>query len=426
MYIRRNRSNLRFGRYGPQRTNRILLIVWLVVMLAAVAVIWRFDQVQHWMFNRFVGEPTATPDPVLLAMRGENAYLHGDLEQAITYYRQAHQLAPDDIGILFELGRMMIYRSYAGRDYSFRAAEALEIARKGAELTPDDPRALALLSLALLENGFVEEAIVMGLKAVDQNPSYSEAWAYLSMAYRAAQRNGLASEAAAKAIECDPYSLDARRAMALSLTALGQPDAALGQYNEALRIHPYLDMLYFEMAWLYLGQENYDAALTAYNRVLALEPDNVKAYTRKCETYYRMGEFHQAQEVCEQAVQLDPTYTEAFQQLGKVQYKSRNFEGAVETLTTCADLQKTQGLSLAQSEVDCWYIRGLALAYLDECDKAWLVLQDALLMNATDDIQRAIHQGLMLCVDHEPEYDLNDLPTPMPITPTPFEPVQIY
>jgi tetratricopeptide (TPR) repeat protein len=426
MYIRRDKSNLHFGRRANRRGSNLFFVIWLVMMAVILGVLWRFNSVQSWVLAGIGDEPTATLDAVSEARLGERAYLVGDLERAIEHYGRAAEMNPNNIDILFEYGRMLIYRSYAGRSYAFRAGQALEIAQKAVEIDQNNPRAQALLCYALLENDRAEEAIGAGLRAEQLAPDYAEARAYLSMAYRGAGRPNQAFQKADEAVQLDPNSLDARRALAISLAFVGEFDASVQQYERAIQIHPRFDALYFELALYYKAQNNYDAAIAAYDQVLSMEPENVKAYTRKCETYFTMREDSLAQEACEQAIQLDAAYPEAHRQLGMVRYTRRNYEGAIESFEECARLQEEQGILLPDREIECYYIRGLAHSLLARCDEAWPVLQDALQMKPNETIKGYINQGLMSCVNYDEEYDINDIPTPIPNTPIPPEPIGIF
>ncbi|NDJ78246.1 MAG: tetratricopeptide repeat protein [Chloroflexi bacterium] len=425
MYIRRDRSNLHFGSQRRRRGGGALLVIWVVTLLLVLAVIWRFDSVQTWVLAGVGGDPTATPNAITLAQQGERAYWRGDLETAIGYYEQAAELAPDNIDIRFELGRVLIYRSYAGRTYDFRAEQALEVAQEAVRIAPDNARAQALLCNALVANDRAEDAIAAGLRAVQLDPEYAEAYAYLSVAYYYAGRPNQAFEAGDTAVQKNPDSLDARRALALSLAFVGEYNAAIQQFERAIQIHPELDVLYFEVATYYKAQNNYEGAIAAYDRVLVMDPDNVKAYTRMCETYFTMREDALAQEACEQAVQMDPTYPEAFRQLGMVRYTSRNFEGAIESFEVCSDLQDAAEVPLVDREIQCWYIRGLAWALLARCDEAWPLFQESLQMNPNEVILGHINDGMMSCVDYG-DRDISEIPTPVPPTPVPPEPLGVY
>ncbi len=83
MYIRRDKSNLHFGRQARRRGGNTLFIAWIIVMLFLLGILWRFDTVQTWVLASMGDAPTATPDAVTWARQGERAYLSGDIEAAI-------------------------------------------------------------------------------------------------------------------------------------------------------------------------------------------------------------------------------------------------------------------------------------------------------------------------------------------------------
>lgn len=425
MYIRRDKSNLHFGRQARRRGSRGLLVVWTIVMLMALGVLMRFNTVQSWVLASVLSDATPTLDPVTRAQLGERAYLAGDIETAIQHYEQAAAVDPENINILFEYGRMLVYRSYAGRSFFTYAEKALEVAQQAMEIAPDNPQANALLSLALVSNGRAEEAISAGLNAEQLAPNYAEAKAYLATAYYYAGRPNQALTKADEAVKANPDSVDARRALALALAYVGEFTAAVQQYERAIQIHPRLDVLYFELALYYKALNNYDASIAAFDQILAMEPDNVKAYVRKCETYFTMREDQAAQEACEQALQLDPNYPEAWRQLGMVQYTRRNYEGSIESFEKCSELQTQQGVPLVDQEIQCYYVRGLAHTLLARCDEAWPVLQTALQMNPNEQIKGLINQGLMSCVNYG-DFSIEQIPTPIPPTPVPPEPIGVF
>lgn len=401
-------------------------VAWMVVVGAALAIVLRFDSAQSWVMSQLQSAPTPTPHATTLAAQGERAYVNGDLAGAIDFYGQAHQLEPGHTGIAFEYGRNLIYQSYAGRSSASYAGDALAVAEEMAERAPDDARSLALLCWALVEANRPHEAIGAGLRAIEIAPDFAEAHAYLALAYLQAQGPSFMLDAAQRAVTLNPESVDARRALALALQSQGAVDAAIQQYETALQLHPRLDALYFELAVSYKAQQNYEAAVAAYYRVLALKPDSAKAYTRLCETQYTMGEWTRAQEACEQAILLEPDYIDAYQQLGEIQYKRRNFEGAVESLAICAELESAQGIAPSARDVECAYIRGLALVYLGDCATAWTLFTDALAMNPDANERRAILAGMASCAAYEDEFDLADIPTPEASSTVPPDIIDVY
>jgi adenylate cyclase len=60
------------------------------------------------------------------------------------------------------------------------------------------------MGMAFIELGRFDEAIVVGKKALRQNPSYSSAYRCLASAFAHLGRNAEAREAAARVLETDP------------------------------------------------------------------------------------------------------------------------------------------------------------------------------------------------------------------------------
>jgi tetratricopeptide (TPR) repeat protein len=426
MQIRRDRSALHFGRRARRRGPSWFFGFWLVAMAAAIGVIWQFSRVQTEVLAVVVGPPTPTTDAVTLAQLAEDAYWDGDLENSILYYAQAYEMTPDDMGIMFEYVRNLVYGSYEGRGFGFRSERALEVAQAAVNKFPNDPRALAAYTLALVSEGRGEEAASAGIRAVDRAPEWAEARAYLSLAYREQDRWLNAQETAQKAVDLNPDSVDARRSLALAMAFTGQFDIAISQYEQAIQAHPRLNVLYFELAPYYIAKQNYDAAIQAYDRVLANDSRNVKAWTRKCETFFQQRNDISARESCEQATELDPTYPDAWKQLGMVQYTSRNYEGAVDSFSTCIQLMTDAGWKLEDHLGECYTYKGLAHQLLAQCDEGWPLFQTALQIGVTDRLLEITYQGMDLCVQVDSNFSNSDIPTPIPPTQPPPEPIGIY
>lgn len=426
MRIQRDRSNLTFGRHSSRRGSGWFFGFWLFSMGVVVVITLYFRDVQSATLQLIYGTATPTVSAVTWAVQGSEAFQLGDMEEAVSLYRRAAELEPDNLDIQFEFVRALIYRSFAGRNFAFLQDEALAVAEQAVKNHPDDARSQAMYALALTQVGRSEEAIAAGIRAIELAPQWAEAHAYLSMAYRDQGRWRLAIESGERAVQLDDNSVDAKRALALSLAFVGEFDLAVEQYNQAIRIAPRNDALYFELAVYYLAADNYDAAIAAYDQVLANDPSNVKAYTRKCETYFRQRDDARAQEACEQALQLDPNFPEAWRQLGMVRYTRRNYEGAIEAFETCANIQEANNAPLDQREIECWYLRGLAHYLLDRCDLGVPLLQEALTMSPDENVERLIYEGLGFCAERDPNFDDSIIPTPVPPTLVPPEPIGIF
>lgn len=426
MQIRRDRSNLRFGKQGRRGNSGWLFGLWLLAMTGIVFLMIYFQDAQSAAMQFINGTSTPTQSAVSLAVQASGAFQQGNVASSVELYRQATAMEPDNLDIQFEFVRALMYRSFAGRNFLPLQGEALQIAQEIVDRHPRDARAQAMYTLALTLNSRSEEAIAAGIRAVELAPQWAEAHAYLSMAYQDQRRYNASIESAERAVELDPNSVDAKRALALSLAYVGEFDLAIQTYEEAIRISPRLDALYFEMAIYYTVKDNYAAAIAAFDQVLANDPSNVKAYTRKCEIYFQQREDARAQESCEQALLLDNTYPEAWRQLGMVQYTRRNYEGAIESFSKCAEIQEGLNVPLAEREIECWYLRGLSHFLLDECDKAVPLFEEVLTMTPNEVAERFTYQGLESCAAVDERFDMDIVPTPIPPTEVPPEPIGIF
>ncbi|HML24352.1 MAG TPA: tetratricopeptide repeat protein [Aggregatilinea sp.] len=425
MYIRRDRSNLHFGREGRNlHLRRIAAIVLVLVGIAGAFL--RFESLQQWAINLIDTNATPTASAVELATQAEHYFQAGDLDAAVDSYRQAVALEPDRMDIAFEFGRALLYDGYNGTRYRERIDELNALAMDAVERAPDDARARALLNLALYEEGRYNEAVAAGLRAVELAPDFAEAWAYLSMAYYWSGRPSNSLETAERAVTLNSDSVDARRALAQALAYTGDTNAVIEQYQEALKRQPNLGPLYYELAIYYRSQGDFESAVAAYDQVLAIQPENAKAYTRKCATYALQGEFALSAETCKQAVELDPTYAEGYLYLGRAQYRNLNYEASAESFATCARLEIEQGVQPEDRAIDCVYIQGLSLALLNRCPEAWPLLTAALQMTPNDTQREAINSGMQTCISNDPGYSGQSIPTPVTPTPAEEEPITVF
>jgi tetratricopeptide (TPR) repeat protein len=259
----------------------------------------------------------------------------------------------------------------------------------------------------------------VGLTALDLDPNFAPTYAYMSGAYVSLGRWRQAQEMGGKAIELDPNNIDARRAFAFSLNWTGRYDLAVQNLEAAIAIQPNLDFLYFELAGAYSGLKNEPAMIAIYERVLEMEPENVKAMVRMCETYFGLRIDNLAQFYCEEALDRDPTFARAWKQAGMIYYTRRNYESSIDAFETCVALSGSQ-------YVECWYLRGLAHYYLAQCDQAVPILQEGLAYTTEDSIKSIILDGLALCAQTDPNYDMSIVPTPAPTPTTVPTPIGIF
>src|SRR5258707_6333967 len=118
--MRRVRSALSDGSIWGGRRRAIApwkIFLWLVEMAFRGLTVWQFDRIQPQVLSLVSQSTTATPPFIYYAKAADLAYWRGDLDTAITNYRQAVKQQPQNVDLLYELARMLIYHSYADRRY---------------------------------------------------------------------------------------------------------------------------------------------------------------------------------------------------------------------------------------------------------------------------------------------------------------------
>jgi superkiller protein 3 len=409
MYARRNGPTLTFGK----KTRRGSRWTWGLVLVLLAAILWmvtQFDQLQQEVLA-MVGEPPApTLPPNRLAQDAYLKYMEGEMAEAIELYKQAVAQDPKNVDYLFELARLLNYRSEKDRAY---AEEGLTYAERAITANPGDPRGYAAKAMALDWLGRDDEAVTPALQALELAPGYAEAHAYLAQIYTDIQRWAQAREIGLRAVQLDPNSVDARYGYAYSLWYVGLYEEAIQQLSAAEQLHPNFLMIKFYLAALYKSIDEPQAAIGIYDRILTLDPMNVKAYTRLCATYFEIREDARAMDYCEQAKDLDPTYGEAHKWLGQVYYTRRNYESSIEEFQKC--------IEYGYEAIECWYLQGLAYYYIDRCDLAVPILTEARERpNVPEVVQTMIQQGFNMCAqDDNPVIAPTRRPTATP-EPTPI------
>jgi tetratricopeptide (TPR) repeat protein len=432
MYIRRDYSQPFFG----SRRKRRRWWLWLPIYIGFIAgflflVDSQFSRLQTMALAAIGQAPPPTPFASELATDAMNRYLAGNLRDAEALLARAVAQQPGNVDYMYEYGRVMLE---LGQDDNRFFTQAVAIGDQAINANPNDPRGYALKARALDLSGEPANAIPVGQAGLNVDRSFAPLYAALSSAYRAIDRYDTALENAERAIELDPLDPSSRRIYAYALIWVGRFDEAIDQLEQAIQLNPNLAGPYFELASLYraraaraqdtqLSVELYADSIALYEQVLAMQPENARAYLRLCDAYFEARENARATDYCLEAVRIDPSYAQAWASLGQTQYSRRNYEGAIESFERCVEL------ATDDADIRCFYLRGLAHFYLNDCDDAWNILTDAVnrirLTNPSPDnpVLLASQEGLRLVTVRCPAYINRPLPTPIPPTEIPPTPI---
>jgi tetratricopeptide (TPR) repeat protein len=401
MYIKRRplgEGNLRFGK-RKRRYPVILIILYVLVLAAAVFVFFRLDTIQPAVLAKIGPEPTPTPSIDYYIAQAEAAYYDGELEQAVEYYRQALEMAPEDLQILFELARLLTLTEDVEN-----LEEALGIEDQMILLAPEDSRGYAAKARTLDWMGDYDQAAVEALHALELDPNDPYAHAYLSEAYTDLGQLRQARDEAELSIELDPFNVDARRNYAYVLESYGDYGGAIQQYEQALNLQPNLLDLWYGLARNYRGasaastspngsREMFEKSVETYQQIIMRTPEDPRTYVELGRTYFEVREDDAAQINLERAVSLvcedcplhtfeeieeagytyppgdlpDEIYAPAWLRLGNVYHTRRNYESAI---AIYEELIAWDIANDVEVPLEAYLVTASDYYYLDFCDIA--------------------------------------------------------
>ena len=410
------------NREGGPRNDPFRVIFYLVLIAGGIWVYFNRDMVQAEIFEgsetgispvsvvapRFTPVADATPVADLIAL-AEQAYQEGQLAQAVDYYRQAAEAAPEQVDNYVQIARLLVFESAA--QYGDRRLETLDEALQAANnailADPFDPAGYAIMGKVYDWQGRPDQASSTILQALDIDPDYALAHSYLAEALVDLQRWDQAQESIDRALALQPDHVDIRRDYGYILETLGDYSAAATQYETALRLHPKLAYLHIALGRISRELGRYDDSLDRFFEAQLISPANALiAYEigRTYEVY--IGDPNAAMEYYQRSADLDASYGSPWLRMGTLRY----FEGRYADAIVAFE----RALALDAASPDLYFQIGLAYAYEGRCDTALTYLEQAQSQAPEDErIQDAVQIGFEVCSQ----------PTPVPVdvlgTPTP-------
>jgi len=438
LFNRRNGSNI------------YRMFLWVILILAGI---WTIREVRQGDIKPLF-LPTSPPTRVAksYALEGDAQFIAGDLNAAITAYREGTRVDPSNAELWAKLARIQTYSTAlltTDPERMARLAEALESGKKAVELAPDDSTAHAIYAFVLDWNAnptlvddrqvqdYLTKAYLEVTKALQLDPNNALALAFNAEILVDQQRWTQADQSISQALERDPSLMDVHRVNAYVLESLGQYNLAIQSYDRAIEITPNLTFLYLRaganyrrLAFESPNEENqrllYEKSLEYFAKCAQinaqLEVKDPVPYLSIAKTYSQMGEFFIAARNVQKALEFQPDNADVYGQLGIIYFKSRNYEGSIPALK-CAvrgctaeescdgrgDCGKNDtpaavtGLALSPNTVAYYYTYGSVLAALsrprdNKCDEALKVLGEVKAAFGSDrDIAGIVAEGELIC-----------------------------
>ncbi len=333
------------------------MFFWITLILGGV---WLIRSVKNGEIKPLF-QPTPTPTRFSLsyALEGDANFTAGKLEDAITAYREAAKVDPNNAQLLAQLARIQIYSSaMLVKDETIKArlAEALNSAEQAVKLAPDNSFAHSIYAFALDWNAnptlidereaqkFLTKAEQEAVRALQLDNTNTLALAFYAEILVDQQKWTQAEQYIQQALERDSSLMDVHRVYAYVLESLGEYALAIESYDRAIAITPNLTFLYLRAGANYrrlafespnetVQTELYEKSLEYFAQTARIN-DQLKVYDPVpyisiAKTYSQMGQFYIAIRNVQKTIEFQPDNPVLYGELGVLYHKNRNYETGI-------------------------------------------------------------------------------------------------
>jgi tetratricopeptide (TPR) repeat protein len=179
--------------------------------------------------------------------------------------------------------------------------------------------------------------------ALEQKPDDARALAMLSTALIMCDRAEEALEVAHKAARTDDQKASSKLLVVHALFALGRYDEALDACNAVLERHPASTEAFGLRSSIYIRQKKWLEALTDARRTLAENPDNASGHANVGYCQFELGNIDEATHAIDRALYCDVRLGPAYRTRGRIRMAKKAYMPAVEDFTIAIKLEPKKG-----------------------------------------------------------------------------------
>jgi tetratricopeptide (TPR) repeat protein len=343
------------------------MFLWVILILAGI---WLVRSVQQGEVKPlFLPTPTPTRFAQSYAIEGDALFTAGKLEDtigenggiipgAITAYREAARVDPNNAEVWAELSRIQTYSTallVRREDILARLEEAVQSAERAVELNPDNSYAHAVYSFALNwkasytadereSQALLTRAEQEAVRALQLDNASALALAFYAEVLVDQQKWTQALQTVQQALERDLSLMDVHRVHAYVLESLGEYALAIEAYDRAIKITPNLTFLYLRAGAGYrrlafdspneqVQRELYEKSLEYFAQTARINEQlgvrDPTPYLSIARTYSQMGEFFIAIRNVQRSIEFQPDNAVFYGELGVLYHKNRNYETGI-------------------------------------------------------------------------------------------------
>lgn len=253
-------------------------------------------------------------EPVFRRTLGDAFAAQGRTDEAITQYRKAMELTPDDLEVRIAIGASLWRGGHI--------EEAIAEFRKALAVDPDHEQAHNDLGSAMVSLGRLDEAILHYRKAIELKPDYAEPHQNLGAVFLQMGKPDAAMEEFRKALEIKPDYAEVQHKLGVLLARRGQTDESIACYERALEFEADDAILHNNLGGLLFSKGRRDEAIAHFRKAVELQPGYVEARVNLGRAWMLVGKGGDAIQELERALQLQPENAAARQMLSEIQEAS--------------------------------------------------------------------------------------------------------
>ena len=281
-------------------------------------------------------------EPVLFNIKGACYADLGQLDVAVTNYKEAITIKPDYAkahfnlaGSLHDLGQLetavQSYQKAIEIDASYAEAynnlgnvyqelkqvdSAVQNYKKALEIKPDYVAAQYSLGNTFMELGQLEEAVKSYKAALKLKPDFVEAINNLGITFFKLHQLDDAIRSYERAISLDPDFADAHNNIGIVFSELGQLDEAIMSYKAAITLQFDYAEAHYNLGLIFHDLKRLDEATQSYKTAIAFQSDYADAHYNLGILYHDIGQLKMAIDSIKMAIKINPENADTHKYLG--------------------------------------------------------------------------------------------------------------
>ena len=237
-------------------------------------------------------------------------YALGDQDNILLTLNKASEIAPLDTRPIIKLAELSFLQGNANMANAYLD--------KALELKSINPQAYYMRGIICMSKNDTVQALKQFMKARNQDDSFIDPVLQIANIY-AAQRNPMAKDFYALAIQMEPDNNGTLYDLAMYMQDNGNPEKALEIYDTLDARMPGNYQVLFNKGYVnlvYLFE--YDKAIENFDKALAINPKSIDALLNKGVAYEQKGNFKQAKSIYLRILKENPNYQLAIDALHRI------------------------------------------------------------------------------------------------------------